>query len=64
MPSKAEILKEAEKHDQAADELYQRIKGKKLEPFITDNGEPQPPQEAVALGALRQRARTLRKQAA
>lgn len=57
-----ECLNQAEKCDQVADQLLAAIKqGKiKLEPYITDQGERQPPQAVVAIGALRQRARNLR----
>lgn len=58
------IANEAKACNQAAEALYEKIlketrQGRELEPFFTDDGERQPSQIAVALGALRQRAHSL-----
>lgn len=65
MPSKAELLKEAQECNDTADRIYKRIQKDPslLEPYITENGERAPSGAATALGALRQRARRLREEA-
>jgi len=64
MATRAELLTKATKCDEAANGIFKRIKGQELKPHITDDGERQAPQDAIALGALRGRAQSLREQAA
>jgi len=64
MPTHEQLLTEAQQCNAAADRLVEGVKKGTivLESFITTDGEQQPPQAAVAIGALRQRARRLREQ--
>ena len=60
--NRAEKLVEADEADAAADRLFQEIQEGRvtLKSFVTSDFERQPPQAAVAIGALRQHARRLR----